>query len=190
MAFGCLCVALGNLIMVAAAWNAGDGKAGALWLVAYFAVVTIGELHLAPVGLALVSKVAPAKVLSMMMGVWFATTFPGDILAGWLGGFWSSMGKPQFFLMIASIAARRRRRHPRNSSRCCGRCSTIQGMRRRAGNGVYSIVGMKRSSSAPSPARSPDGGQPRARAPQTSTGRNRRGCPPYALERDDFRLIP
>ena len=41
----------------------------------------------------------------MMMGVWFATTFPGDILAGWLGGFWSSMGKPQFFLMIASIAA-------------------------------------------------------------------------------------
>ena len=105
MAFGCLCVALGNLIMVAAAWNAGDGKAGALWLVAYFAVVTIGELHLAPVGLALVSKVAPAKVLSMMMGVWFATTFPGDVLAGWLGGFWSSMGKPQFFLMIASIAA-------------------------------------------------------------------------------------
>jgi POT family proton-dependent oligopeptide transporter len=104
MAFGCLCVALGNLIMVAAAWNAG-GKASALWLVAYFAVVTIGELHLAPVGLALVSKVAPAKVLSMMMGVWFATTFPGDILAGWLGGFWSSMGKPQFFLMIASIAA-------------------------------------------------------------------------------------
>jgi POT family proton-dependent oligopeptide transporter len=105
MAFGCLCIALGNLIMVAAAFFADGGKASALWLLAYFAVVTIGELHLAPVGLALVSKVAPAKVLSMMMGVWFATTFPGDILAGWLGGFWSSMGKPQFFLMIASIAA-------------------------------------------------------------------------------------
>jgi POT family proton-dependent oligopeptide transporter len=105
MAFACLCVALGNLIMVAGAWNAAGGKASALWLVGYFVVVTIGELHLAPVGLALVSKVAPAKVLSMMMGVWFATTFPGDILAGWLGGFWSSMGKPQFFLMIAGIAA-------------------------------------------------------------------------------------
>jgi POT family proton-dependent oligopeptide transporter len=38
------------------------------------------------------------------MGVWFATTFPGDILAGWLGGFWSGMAKPQFFLMIAGIA--------------------------------------------------------------------------------------
>src|SRR5262249_18123209 len=42
MAFGCLCVALANLIMVAAAWHAG-GKASAFWLVGYFVVVTIGE---------------------------------------------------------------------------------------------------------------------------------------------------
>ena len=34
-----------------------------------------------------------------------ATTLPDDILAGWLGGFWSTMGKPQFYLMIAAIAA-------------------------------------------------------------------------------------
>ena len=76
-----------------------------MWLVGYFALATIGELHLAPVGLALISKVAPARVLSMMMGVWFATTLPADILAGFLGGFWSSMAKEHFFLMIASIAA-------------------------------------------------------------------------------------
>jgi POT family proton-dependent oligopeptide transporter len=41
----------------------------------------------------------------MMMGFWFAATLPGDILAGFLGGFWSTMAKPDFFLMIASIAA-------------------------------------------------------------------------------------
>jgi POT family proton-dependent oligopeptide transporter len=104
MAFGCLCVALANLVMGAAAWTAA-GKASALWLVGYFAIATIGELHLAPVGLAMVSKMAPARILSLMMGVWFAATLPGDILAGFLGGFWSSMGKPNFFLMIASIAA-------------------------------------------------------------------------------------
>jgi POT family proton-dependent oligopeptide transporter len=104
MAFGCLCLALANLVMAAAAWTAG-GKASALWLVGYFALATIGELHLAPVGLALISKVAPARLLSMMMGVWFATTLPADILAGYLGGFWSSMAKENFFLMIASIAA-------------------------------------------------------------------------------------
>src|SRR5262249_42117463 len=49
MAFGCLCVALANLVMAAAASNAA-GKASALWLVGYFVLATIGELHLAPVG--------------------------------------------------------------------------------------------------------------------------------------------
>jgi POT family proton-dependent oligopeptide transporter len=90
--------------MVAAASSAA-GKASALWLVGYFALATIGELHLAPVGLALISRLAPAGTTSIMMGVWFATTLPADILAGFLGGFWSSMVKANFFLMIALIAA-------------------------------------------------------------------------------------
>jgi proton-dependent oligopeptide transporter, POT family len=103
MAFGCLCVALANLVMVAAASTA-VGKASALWLVGYFLLATIGELHLAPVGLALISRLAPARMLSLMMGVWFAATLPADILAGFLGGFWSTMPKPNFFLLIAAVA--------------------------------------------------------------------------------------
>lgn len=106
LALGFLCVALGNLIMAAAAWELAPGvKASPLWLVGYFTVVTVGELHLAPVGLALISRLAPARVLSLMMGLWFAATFPGDVLGGWLGGFWSSMEKAHFFLMISAIAA-------------------------------------------------------------------------------------
>ena len=86
-----LCVALANVIMAAAASDLpAGGQASPLWLVGYFVMVTIGELHLAPVGLALVSRVAPARVLSLMMGIWFAATFPGDVLGGWLGGFWST----------------------------------------------------------------------------------------------------
>ena len=104
MAFGCLCVALANLVMAAAAWTAA-GKASALWLAGYFVLATIGELHLAPIGLALISKLAPARALSMTMGIWFATTLPGDILAGYLGGFWSGMAKSGFFVMIALVAA-------------------------------------------------------------------------------------
>jgi proton-dependent oligopeptide transporter, POT family len=104
MAFGCLCVALANLVMAAAAWNV-SGKASALWLVGYFVLATIGELHLAPVGLALISKIAPIRVASLMMGTWFAATLPADIFGGYLGGFWSSMAKHNFFLMIASVAA-------------------------------------------------------------------------------------
>ena len=50
------------------------------------------------------SKVAPARMVSMLMGLWLATSFAGNFIAGWLGGFWSSMDKMTFFLMIASIA--------------------------------------------------------------------------------------
>ncbi|MGO9396779.1 MAG: MFS transporter, partial [Xanthobacteraceae bacterium] len=53
----------------------------------------------------LVTKIAPVRMLSMMMGVWLATSFIGGFLAGWLGTFWSRMEKPAFFLMIAAIAA-------------------------------------------------------------------------------------
>ena len=41
----------------------------------------------------------------MMMGVWLATSFIGNFLAGYLGSFWSSMEKADFFLMIAAVAA-------------------------------------------------------------------------------------
>ena len=44
-------------------------------------------------------------LLSMMMGVWLATSFTGNFLAGWLGSFWTGMDKRDFFLMIAAIAA-------------------------------------------------------------------------------------
>ena len=94
MALGCFGVALANLIMFGAAWRPAAGRiASWLWLLGYFVVLTIGELYLSPIGLSLVSKVAPARVVSMMMGVWLATSFVGNFLAGWLGSFWSSMDK-------------------------------------------------------------------------------------------------
>jgi POT family proton-dependent oligopeptide transporter len=105
MALGCLGVALANLILLVAALHAGGGKASWLWLFAYFAVLTAGELYISPIGLSLVSKVAPAKMVAMMMGVWLATSFTGNFLAGYLGSLWSRMEKPTFFLMIAVIAA-------------------------------------------------------------------------------------
>ena len=39
-----------------------------------------------------------------MMGVWLATSFAGGLLAGYLGSFWSAMGKSDFFMMIAIVA--------------------------------------------------------------------------------------
>jgi proton-dependent oligopeptide transporter, POT family len=109
MALGCFMAAASWLIMLAAAELTGDGpghgQASWLWLFAYFVVITVGELYLSPTGLSLVTKVAPVRVLSLMMGVWLAASFIGDFLAGYLGTFWTYMSKSDFFLMMAIISA-------------------------------------------------------------------------------------
>jgi POT family proton-dependent oligopeptide transporter len=104
MAIGCFLSAASFLIMVAAAWSGGDSKASWLWLLAFFVVITIGELYISPTGLSMVTKVAPLRFLSLLMGVWLMTNFIGGFLAGYLGTFWSTLGKPSFFLMLAILS--------------------------------------------------------------------------------------
>ncbi len=104
MAIGCMGVVIANLIMAAVATYAGDDRATWLWLLGYFVAVTIGEIYLSPTGLSLVTKVAPLRAVSTIMGFWLATSFIGNLIGGWLGSFWSGMTKPDFFLMIAGIA--------------------------------------------------------------------------------------
>jgi len=104
MALGCAGCGLAYLIMAGAAFYAGTDKASWLWLFVFFVVLTTSELYLSPIGLSLVSKVAPVRYLAMMMGVWLATSFIGNFGAGYLGSFWSSMSKAHFFLMIAGVA--------------------------------------------------------------------------------------
>jgi POT family proton-dependent oligopeptide transporter len=104
MAFGCFGIAAANLIMVVAAQVSGGSRASWLWLLAYFVVITLGELYISPTSLSLISKVAPARMLAMLMGVWLATSFVGNFVSGFLGSFWSVMEKPHFFLMIAAVA--------------------------------------------------------------------------------------
>jgi POT family proton-dependent oligopeptide transporter len=109
MALGCFGVTAANLIMVVAALqtgaDGGGGKASWPWLFAYFVVITIGELYLSPVGLSFVTKVAPARLISLLMGVWLSASFTGGFLAGTIGSFWSRMDNPEIFLLVAGIAA-------------------------------------------------------------------------------------
>ena len=104
MSLGCFGVVAANLVKAFAAYQAGAGQANWLWVLGSIAIITVGELYLSPVGLSLVTKVAPARILSMMMGVWLSTNFIGGFLAGYLGSFWSRMQPVQFFLMIAAVA--------------------------------------------------------------------------------------
>jgi POT family proton-dependent oligopeptide transporter len=106
MAIGCAAMALCfALLMVPAMAVDGGQKVSVLWLVAAMALLTVGELYLAPVGLSLFSRAAPAKLASLMMAVNYLSNFAGNYLAGYLGHVWAGMHKAAFFGMIAAIGA-------------------------------------------------------------------------------------
>jgi len=106
MAMGCALQAVSFVLMAGVAALTGpNGHAFWLWLIPFFTIYTLGELYLSPIGLALVARVAPKQVLSLMMGLWYTATFVGNSCAGFVGSYWDLMAKPQFFLMVAAIPA-------------------------------------------------------------------------------------
>ncbi|MDO8548557.1 MAG: peptide MFS transporter, partial [Ignavibacteria bacterium] len=60
------------------------------WLISTYFVITIAELHLSPMGLSFVSKVAPAKMKGLLMGGWFGATAAGNYLSGFVGRFYQN----------------------------------------------------------------------------------------------------
>jgi POT family proton-dependent oligopeptide transporter len=106
MAIGMLCVASGFLLMTAAARLSGDhGRVSPWWLISAYAGIELGELMLSPMGLSLVSKVAPARWRGFLMGGWFAANSVGNYLAGAIGVQWTEWSHARFFLTVAALAA-------------------------------------------------------------------------------------
>ena len=94
-------------MMVAAVYYSDNGaiKASAGWLFGVYAVVTVGELFLSPMGLALVSKLSPPRMVALMMGGWFLSTSIGNKLSGVLSGLWNFYdNKAYFFLTNTALA--------------------------------------------------------------------------------------
>ncbi len=106
MATGCFLLGGGFLVMIPAAWSfsATEVPVNMLWLVIFTLLATIGELYLSPVGLSLVTKLAPVRIVSMMMGVWLLSSFFGNYAAGFLGSYWEVVAKGWFFFAMAVIA--------------------------------------------------------------------------------------
>ncbi|MEK6629558.1 MAG: peptide MFS transporter [Acidobacteriota bacterium] len=101
---GMILTALTFGIMAAAGMMGGDtGKVSASWLVSAYLAIALGEICVSPMGLSLVTKVAPPKHRATMMGAWFAATATGGYLAGFLGRYWGQMAHSQFFLMVAGL---------------------------------------------------------------------------------------
>jgi POT family proton-dependent oligopeptide transporter len=105
LGFGMLLTAGSYLIMAFAGLAGGDtGKVSMSWLINSYAVITLGELMLSPMGLSLVSKLAPWKIRGLMMGGWFAATAVGNYLSGLLGSFWDQMPHSTFFFILVATS--------------------------------------------------------------------------------------
>jgi POT family proton-dependent oligopeptide transporter len=105
MGIGCLLLAAAFLVLIPPARELSvSPRASLWWLVACTFVLTLGEIYLSPVGLSLVTRIAPARIVSLMMGVWFLSSFFGNYLSGFLGTFWERMPKEQFFLLMSGLA--------------------------------------------------------------------------------------
>src|SRR6185436_8277284 len=72
-------------------------KVSPLWLIAAYAIMEIGELCLSPVGLSVVTKLSPARLVGVMMGVFCLSNALGNKIAGFAAGFGGSMPIPNLF---------------------------------------------------------------------------------------------
>jgi POT family proton-dependent oligopeptide transporter len=99
---GLLFVGAGFAVLVAAARLAEGGvQVSPVWLIVVYLLHTAGELCLSPVGLSAMTKLAPARIAGLMMGVWFLATSVGNFIAGRLAGFYEAMPLPKLFTSIA-----------------------------------------------------------------------------------------
>jgi POT family proton-dependent oligopeptide transporter len=113
MSLGMILLGIGFLFMLGATGQVHtemkDGKevvtqhAALMWLIMTYFFHTIGELCLSPVGLSVVTKLAPVKLASMLMGVWMLATFVANIIGGFLSAFVERLGAATVFATIAGF---------------------------------------------------------------------------------------
>ena len=96
---GLFLVAVGFVLMVIASAIAGTGKVSFLWLIGVYLFHTLGELCISPVGLSMVTKLAPLKFASLLMGTWFLSSFFANFIAGYFAGSYDNLKTTEFFLI-------------------------------------------------------------------------------------------
>ncbi|MFI5183092.1 MAG: peptide MFS transporter [Vicinamibacteria bacterium] len=106
-AYALLSLSLGFLVIaVAAHLHAASGsRVSPWWLIALYFLHALGELSLSPVGLSTVTKLAPTRIVGMMMGVWFLALSLGNFLAGTVAGFFDRLPLPQLFGSVCLTTA-------------------------------------------------------------------------------------
>lgn len=101
-ALAMVCASGGFLLMMEASRRAASGvPVSPLWLVGTYLLHTFGELLLSPVGLSAMTRLAPARVAGLMMGVWFLSLSMGNYLAGRLASFYGHLPPFDLFRTLA-----------------------------------------------------------------------------------------
>jgi POT family proton-dependent oligopeptide transporter len=106
--WGMLCLSIGFFVMAFAfdATQGGTVKVSPLWLILVFLLHTWGELCLSPIGLSMVTKLAPVKLASTMMGVWMGSFAFGNYLAASLKSIVEKFDLPLYwFIAIETLIA-------------------------------------------------------------------------------------
>ncbi len=104
MGIGCALLGISFVVMIMAAQSLQMGeKANLMWLVSNTLILSIGELYLSPIGLSLVTKIAPTRLISTLMGVWYMSSAFGNYLSGYIGQFYSILSKEGFFTLLAAL---------------------------------------------------------------------------------------
>jgi POT family proton-dependent oligopeptide transporter len=105
MAIGCFLLGVSFLVMIPAGRMVDAGaKPGFGWMMVCSFLLTLGEIYLSPVGLSLVTKISPVRILSMMMGMWFLSSLFGNYLSGYLATFANRMSSGAFFAVLSGIS--------------------------------------------------------------------------------------
>ena len=101
---GLALVGAGFAVLVGASVFAEQGViVSPMWLVAVYFLHTCGELFLSPVGLSAMSKLAPARIGGLIMGVWFLAAAVGNYIGGRMAGFYDAMTLPNLFGSVAAF---------------------------------------------------------------------------------------
>jgi POT family proton-dependent oligopeptide transporter len=101
---GLLFIGAAYLLMIPACMLTAYGRISPLWLVVLYFLEVCGEMCLSPVGLSTVTKLSPAKLVGIMMGVWFLASSLGSKLAGYLSGFFVANNPMQLTKLYGGIA--------------------------------------------------------------------------------------
>lgn len=104
MIIGAFFVIGGGLCLWFAALTQGDAKIGLFWPLMFHVLNSIGFAHVMPVSLALFTKVAPKAIVATVVGVYYLTFFAANKTVGIIGGWYSTMDTPSFWLVHVGTA--------------------------------------------------------------------------------------